>query len=234
MDVMPSGWVVREFPGGALCVPAQWREQAAAQWFDPRQPGAVAVQEGGRQAAWFVAVDGQPAVLRHYRRGGLRARLGREAYFWLGTARVRAFAEVRVLAGLIDAGVRVPKPLGALYRRNGLIYRNAILVARIPGVRALAGCLDRARPDRVADAIAAMHRAGVWHADLNAFNILLDRQDRAWLIDFDRAREGVVSGRQARQNLLRLRRSLIKVAGDEGAAWWRRLERAYARLSPIG
>ncbi|CFO37336.1 3-deoxy-D-manno-octulosonic-acid kinase [Bordetella pertussis] len=32
----------------------------------------------------------------------------------------------------------------------------------------------------MARAIAAMHRAGVWHADLNAFNILLDPGQDFW------------------------------------------------------
>src|SRR5690606_18174860 len=156
------------FAGGALCVPGRLADQAHADWFDPRRPDAVPVGEGGRQAAWFVDGPHGPAVLRHYRRGGLRARLGRESYLWLGEARVRAYAEVRVLAHLRRAGVRVPEPLGAAYWRTAAAYRNAILVARIAGAQALASRLDTADPAAVAQAIAAMHTAGVWHADLNA------------------------------------------------------------------
>ncbi|OWT56289.1 hypothetical protein CEY11_19750 [Candidimonas nitroreducens] len=75
-----------------------------------------------------------------------------------------------------------------------------------------------------------MHQAGVWHADLNAYNILLDRQGAAWLIDFDRGRRGKLTPRQRRDNLLRLRRSLLKVAGEPGLAYWQGLEQAYRRL----
>jgi 3-deoxy-D-manno-octulosonic acid kinase len=211
-------------------VPERLASAAAEDWFDPERPGAVPVSEGGRQAAWFVDGVHGPAVLRHYRRGGLRARLGRESYFWLGPSRVRSFAEVRVLEHLRQAGVRVPAPLGAACWRAGAFYRNAILVARIPGAQALAGRLDRADPVAVARSITALHAAGVWHADLNAFNILFDDRDEVWLIDFDRARIGPVSPARARGNLLRLRRSLLKVCGDRGAQWWAALESAHARL----
>uniref|UniRef100_UPI0033419BE1 3-deoxy-D-manno-octulosonic acid kinase n=1 Tax=Castellaniella defragrans TaxID=75697 RepID=UPI0033419BE1 len=234
--------VVLAFDGGALCVPGPLADQANPSWFDPDALGGVPVGEGGRQAAWFVQGPFGQAVLRHYRRGGLRARLGRESYFWLGAARTRSFAEFAVLAHLRAAGVAVPAPLGAAYWRRGLLYRAAILVARIPGARTLAGCLGAAPdaagnvempetpvvdPLAVARAIRAMHEAGVSHADLNAHNILLDAQGRVWLIDFDRAVLGVASPGQRRKNLLRLRRSLVKVCGAPGARWWDELYSAY-------
>ncbi len=238
MNCMPPDWAVHRFPGGAFCVPARFAGQAGPDWFDAARPGAVPVGEGGRQAAWFVDGVHGPAVLRHYRRGGLRARLGgRESYLWLGESRVRAYAEVKVLDHLRRAGLRVPEPLGAAYWRagiaatgphpGGILYRNAILVARIQGAQALAGRLDRADPAAVARAIDAMHAAGVWHADLNAYNILFDADERVWIIDFDRARLGVVSPEQAKKNRLRLRRSLVKVAGARGAQWWDALSRCF-------
>lgn len=230
MRPVPAGWVLRPFAGGAFGVPGRLAGLAGQGWFDPARQDAIPVGEGGRQAAWFVDGDHGPAVLRHYRRGGLRARLGRESYLWLGAARVRALAEVRTLAHLRDAGVRVPEPLGAAYWRSGPHYRNAILVARIEGARALASQLDQADPQAVARAVAAMHAAGVRHADLNAYNILFDDRGRVWLIDFDRARIGVVSPGQRRKNLLRLRRSLVKVAGARGAQWWDALDSAYRQL----
>ncbi|MGB3424388.1 MAG: 3-deoxy-D-manno-octulosonic acid kinase [Castellaniella sp.] len=222
---IPADWTLHRFPGGALCVPARFAGQAREAWFDAHRPDAAPVGEGGRQAAWFVDGEHGPAVLRHYRRGGLRAKLGRESYLWLGAPRVRAYAEVRVLDHLRRAGLRVPEPLGAIYWRKNACYRNAILIARIPGAQALASRLDRADPAAVARAIAAMHAAGVWHADLNAYNILFDADDQVWLIDFDRARLGVVSPEQAEKNRLRLRRSLVKVAGARGAQWWDALSR---------
>jgi len=185
------------------------------------------VDAGGRQAAWFVEGDGWQGVLRGYRRGGLVAKVSRDAYFWQGEARTRSFREYRLLAMMRERGLSVPAPLAAGYWRHGLTYRAAIIVERIPDVRPLAHLLDEPVWDAAAAAIAAMHRLGVWHADLNAFNILLDARGQAWLIDFDRGTAGGVSEQRRRANLLRLRRSLEKVGGERGVALWERVDRAY-------
>ena len=58
--------------------------------------------------------------------------------------------------------------------------------------------------------IRKFHNAGVWHADLNARNILLDSGFRVYLIDFDRARLQAGKPVNGEDNLNRLRRSLVK------------------------
>lgn len=195
----------------------------------PEAYGASAepVQAGGRAAAWFVAGAGWQGVLRGYRRGGLVARISRAAYLWQGEERTRAFREFRLLAAMRAQGLRVPAPLAAGYWRSGLIYRAAILIERIPEVRPLAHVLAPAACEAAGRAIAALHAAGVWHADLNAFNILLDAAGDAWLIDFDRGTGGGVSASARQANLDRLKRSLVKVAGEPGAAAWDRIVAAY-------
>ena len=69
--------------------------------------GELIEATGGRGSAWFIAGNGR-WVLRHYRRGGWIARLSRDAYVWAGEARVRAFAEYRLLAELVRDGLPVP------------------------------------------------------------------------------------------------------------------------------
>lgn len=192
---------------------------------------AQPVEAGGRQAAWFVGGENWQGVLRGYRRGGLVARVSRDAYLWQGEARTRSFREFRLLAMMNEQGLRVPAPLAAGYWRQGISYRAAILIERIPDVRPLAHIVDEAVWEATAVAIAEMHRFGVWHADLNAFNILLDAAGQAWIIDFDRGTAGGVSASQRRGNMLRLKRSLKKVAGERGVAFWHRLDDAYQVLS---
>ncbi|HLR13097.1 MAG TPA: 3-deoxy-D-manno-octulosonic acid kinase [Burkholderiaceae bacterium] len=190
-------------------------------------PHACPVSEAGRGAAWFVSLDSTDAVLRHYRRGGLIARLSRDRYVWTGVAATRSFVEYRALVHLHEQGCRVPRPLAATWWRHGLTYQAAILVERLRDVQSLSRYVNRgsalpapAVARAVCQAIHAMHEAGVWHADLNAHNILIDPSGHVWLIDFDRAKIGAVSRRQRGNNLQRLRRSLIKVAGERGVSFY--------------
>lgn len=210
--------------------------QAGPALLDPGHYGDAAspVAAGGRGAAWFVRGEAGEAVLRHYRRGGLVARLGRANYSWFGESRVRSVAEFRLLGELHREGLPVPAPLLAGYWRKGWSYGAAILVERIAGARPLSHWLrGEAQGDpweAVGDMLARFHLAGLDHADLNADNVLLDGQGHPWLIDFDRCVRRKAAGGWRQRNLRRLERSLAKLGGEDGR--WRsgfaRLQRAYA------
>ena len=214
------------YDGALVAEPGEWLFDAGDERLHAKPVGA-----GGRQAAWFVQGDFGRAVLRRYRRGGLVARLIADRYLWAGAEATRSFAEFGLLHFMHGMGLPVPRPLAAAYWRRGAGYRAAILLQRLDDTRPLAQALDTASPAEVAAAVFAMHEAGVWHADLNAYNILLDSGGKAWLIDFDKGRvRPLLSAERRRGNLLRLRRSLVKVAGERGMLWWDELNRAYEVL----
>ncbi len=174
----------------------------------------------GRGAAWRMPLPGGlRGVLRRYRRGGAVARLVRETYLGVVT---RPFRELAVTAAARRRGVAAPEVLGA--RVEGwLVYRGAIVTAEVPCATTLLDALRTAGdgPRRRALAAAAgrvvgrMHRAGVWHADLNLTNLLATAGDDAeiTLLDFDRARlaRGPLGPRARRRNLERLARSVRKL-----------------------
>ena len=202
-------------------------ESAGESLFDPeywRARGELASVDRGRGAAWFVGPLQRPWVLRHYRRGGAVARFSSDRYVWTGEARVRSFAEYRLLALLHGRGLPVPAPVGACYRRSGLAYRCDLITQRIEAAQPmsallLAGALRDTHWRAIGAAVASLHGAGADHADLNAHNILVGPDAAIRVIDFDRGRLRKPAGARrpawASRNLDRLRRSLAKIVGAD-------------------
>jgi 3-deoxy-D-manno-octulosonic acid kinase len=208
--------------GAMLADPAYLGNPAQAvaeSMFDPefwRTRGELIEVTGGRGSAWFIDSPGRQWALKHFRRGGFIARLSQDQYVWAGEDRVRAFAEWRLLEVLARAGLPVPEPVAARYRRSGLSYRCDLITQRIADAETVAARLARAAiPEQcwraVGAAIARLHGFGVDHADLNAHNLLLDTRGAVSVIDFDRGRLRE-RGSWALGNLRRLRESLVKIS----------------------
>ena len=181
-----------------------------------RSRQAVMGEAIGRGSAWFIEAPHGPVVLRHYLRGGWAATFSRQSYFFTGVCRSRPFREYHLLAELYALGLPVPRPVAALCKHHGVISTGAIMTACISSSKTLADILagDDHVEDlwvRVGKCIRSFHDAGVWHADLNARNILLDTDLRVFLIDFDRARFRPGRPANGEGNLNRLKRSLVKL-----------------------
>jgi 3-deoxy-D-manno-octulosonic acid kinase len=229
--------------GGAILFDATCLRQAGPQaadpaWFDPAWWGerAEAVGSGGRGGAWFVEgtpLEGGfgPAVLRHYLRGGFAARFSRNRHLWRGVGRIRSFDEFRLLRELLRRRLPVPRPIAAIYWREGLFYRAGILLERLQGVTSLAdraAAAGNAAPWKEAgQMIARIHRAGLDHADLNAHNLLFEDSGRGWVIDLDRSQLLIPATQWREANLARLQRSLLKLRGARSVA---EVEQDYATL----
>lgn len=193
-------------------------EDVNEQWFSPTYWGGKAepVSAGGRGSAWFVHSPCGQLVLRHYRRGGMVARVSERRYLFTGEERSRSFAEFRLLRELHDQGLPVPRPVAALVAKRGAFsYEAAILIERIEGALPMPEhpeVSSEALWHRVGQVIARFHCAGLDHVDLNCDNILV-AGERIFLIDFDRCRLHPDADRRARwkeRNLSRLRRSVEK------------------------
>jgi len=207
-------------------------------------PGAEAIVSG-RGPAYRVRVgDAAPLVLRICRRGGLAASVVRETYLGL---RPRPLRELALTAEARRRGVAAAEVLAARVEGR-LAYRGALVTAEVPEAATLLEALRRA-PDGAARrglaaaagrAVAGLHAAGVFHADLNLRNLLVHpgpEGARVALLDFDRAWLGAAPLRPAarRRNLRRLARSLAKLdpGGQLAGAEERRAFRdAYSGQDP--
>jgi 3-deoxy-D-manno-octulosonic acid kinase len=200
-------------------------------WFDPQfwaAQGALVGQALGRGTTWILQQEARRLVLRHYRRGGLMARLSPDRYLWRGEEATRPFRELRLLDALWHAGLPVPAPVACRYVREGAFYRGDILTEFLPDTQSLAqrlrsGTVSPGTWAAVGRCVRRFHDHGACHADLNAHNVLLRGEEEVFLIDFDRGRLRS-PGLWRDANLVRLRRSIEKLADQSGlsldeAAW---------------
>lgn len=169
----------------------------------------------GRGETMIVGDGENELVLRHYHRGGLIGRVISDVYVWGGEEQTRSFAEWRLLYKLNAMGLPVPRPVAARYRRAGTFYSADLLTVRIPGIEPLSQRIAASTCTELfwfelGQGIHRFHKAGVFHADLNAYNVQLGPRDELWLLDFDRGRLRP-PGTWRQQNLARLHRSLRKV-----------------------
>jgi len=148
-------------------------------------------------------VEGQPIALTvksHAAPGGVKG-------WWDARWGSKAHRAWRIARAMEAAGVGTPKPVAFFEERRagGRIGRSYFVTAFVPDrvsfrdelirlYRTAPRCADvMALLQTVADAVAAMHRAGIVHGDLGNQNILLRRTGpAAWaevqIIDLNRAR----------------------------------------------
>ena len=192
---------------------------------------------GGREAHPVVDLaNGERAVVRRYRRGGLVRRFNRELYFGGN----RAFDELRATERARAGGVRAPVVVLAVERPALMGYRAMLATLLVPGARDaaawLASASDEERRTMLREAgrqLGAMHAGGVGHPDVNLRNLLVaageDGAPAVWLLDFDRAQvfPGAATSARRERDLRRLARSARKLAAPFGADGWAALRDGY-------
>ncbi|EKM02107.1 3-deoxy-D-manno-octulosonic acid kinase [Vibrio cholerae HC-55B2] len=162
-------------------------------------------------------------ALRHYRRGGLFGKLVADSYGFTGWEKTRSYQEFMLLNHLRDAGVNVPCPIAARVQKHGLLYKADLLSEKVPNARDLVSILQESPISdelyrKIGREIRKMHDAQVNHTDLNIHNILIDDQEKVWIIDFDKCY--VQSGHSWKQgNLNRLKRSFDKEVVKRAVKW---------------
>ena len=204
------------------------------------EPVKGVLRSAGRGNTLIVSDGKHEFVLRHYIRGGLPGRLIRDSYFWLGARQTRSFTEWHLLARLNLLGLPVPRPAAARYCRSGPFYTADLLTIRLPDIRSLADRIAERPGDEkfwhnLGTQLHRFHHAGVCHADLNAYNLQIGRDDKMFLLDFDRGKI-MAAGQWKQKNIGRLHRSLrkIKQADDRihySAANWDQFIEGYFSAS---
>ena len=214
MTAKPNDFETRyalvDLNGTCMMVCKPWRDSLAAVL-----SGATATypfkRAGGRGAVRVFEFDDGRGIIRIFRRGGIARWILTDAFLFGN----RPLQELRIHDHLFQQGFPCPEPLGASWRRDGLLLRGAIATRLVDG-QDLFDCLvpNKSDPEptlrEAGRVIRRMHDLNVAHPDLHIRNILV-AGDAVYLIDFDKASLGAaVSPRIRASNLLRLRRSFEK------------------------
>ena len=173
----------------------------------------------------LAAPNGKSLLIRQYRRGGVLRYINKEKY--LGPR--RPLDEMRICREAAARGVPVAEVVGAIVEARGPFRLCSLVTEEIEDTIDLGEyiCWLPAAPPReilaekrniieaTARAVRKMHDAGLYHADLQAKNILVRRTTKGvevFFIDLDKSviKEKLPERLRAR-NLRRLNRSIIKI-----------------------
>ena len=171
---------------------------------------------GGRGASYKIELDGKMYVLRRYLRGGMMSALLTDRYLWMGKSLSRPYMEHKVTQHALKNNLPVAAVAAYWLEQTGFFYRAAIITDYLENEGTLASLLYlQAMPRldwiKLGQLIRKFHLARIWHADLNANNILVMPNENFYLIDFDKAKIKTDPGSWQDSNLNRLLRSLKKI-----------------------
>ncbi len=143
----------------------------------------------GKESVVYVGwgTDGDKYVLKFHRVGLTSFKNVRRLRAWLGDrrhvtefyeSRLSAQMEYRALA-LLNGRVSVPRPID--------VNRHVVVMGHIEGIE-LYRLRELDEPRRVLEAVineaVRAYEIGVVHGDLSEYNVLVDVEGRAWLIDW--------------------------------------------------
>lgn len=190
------------------------------------QPGRRELSGRGRTfsvpAAVRLAAAPHRWVVRRYRRGGVVASWLGDRYLRLGVP--RPLGELFASLEARRRGIPTPRVVAGAVHPGALFRRADLITEEVPGSVSLAEVLFCEAPPTLDEEAAllaagtlvrALEAARVFHADLNAKNIVLSSRPggvRAHVVDLDRCRVGLAPGARAPGHAMRrrLERSLRK------------------------
>jgi 3-deoxy-D-manno-octulosonic acid kinase len=177
---------------------------------------------GNRAGAFRLNVGDAPEMFaRRAKRGGLIRFLLTDLYFGFDP---RPLRELAITVEARRRGIAVAEPMGAMVERAGFgIYRGFFLTRAVAGLTLWELLQTDDDPivrelvlRQVREAIDAMHERGLFHADLNLHNVMVENASESFavkLLDLDKAQleRGALSTTRRRANYSRLIRSARKL-----------------------
>ncbi len=154
-------------------------------------------EKAGRGGIYFGELrSGERFAMRRYVRGGLAKHLSTDSYISLPKSSLRPLLEMEITAELFGEGIKVVEPLFSIieYGSLGFSYSGAIATTEVVGAKnfmEVAPNMAAAEAERIAKdsgiEAARVLKRGIFHRDLHPGNVVLNMNNEAVLLDFDKA-----------------------------------------------
>jgi len=145
----------------------------------------------GRVSAFATRLTGiGPVIVKHYRRGGVLGHFVRRTYLKWGITRCQV--EYSHLKNARNSGISVPEPIACAYKGH-LFYQAWLITREITNQQSLASLSSQdekrteAAQKKLIDQIVNLIDNRIYHIDLHPGNVLVDSENRIFIIDFDKA-----------------------------------------------
>lgn len=146
--------------------------------------------EGRAPVQYAVLPDAGSVVIKAYKRGGLISWINKDRYLKIG--RLRSQREFDFLIAAEKAGVSVPEPV-AYASTGSFLYKAWLITKQIKGHCTFAW-LCRRNPKKarvlipeISRNINSLIKSRIHHVDLHPGNVLVDKDNTVFIIDFDKA-----------------------------------------------
>jgi 3-deoxy-D-manno-octulosonic acid kinase len=194
----------------------------------------------GRGKVYFFRHQDKELVLRHYHRGGLFGKANKDKFVYAGMHKTRSFQELQILEYLRQNGLDVPYPVAGRVIKKGAFYRADIITELVPEAQELHEMLKMHEIDdelwlQIGRVLRQLHNLNVRHDDINVKNVLVTKDKKVVLIDFDKCTKQD-SGNWKSANMARFYRSLIKQYNKHKRYYfaqsnWEMLQSGYAETA---
>jgi len=145
---------------------------------------------GGRTSITVMQLEGiGSVVIKHYRRGGAIRYLIKQRYLKCGKTRCQI--EYELLQQVKTMGINAPVPIAFAYRGH-LLYQCWLVTQEVKYHLTVAH-ISRSNEDRarivmneVVNQVSKLIKNKILHVDLHPGNVIVDSQNKVYLLDFDK------------------------------------------------
>ena len=177
--------------------------------------GLIKSEVDGRGKTFEIEINGERFILKHYIRGGFAAKITYDKYYFDSIAATRPLKEYNFLNNLFKKGLPVPRPAALQVVTNKFTYTADLITCKIKNEGTLYDFIVNGKMNSdlwssLGYTLEKFCNENVYHSDLNAKNILIDRENNFYLVDFDNS-YFFYKKELFRKSIRRLERSLSKI-----------------------